>query len=600
MPDSPSKEIREKVLDWAAPCFPLEVREEAVRAYNDFVEGRTSEVLDYYVSELKFGTGGLRGVIGNGPGRMNQWTVGKATVGFCDFLIHNFKKPSIVIAHDSRRMSREFAKITAGIAASKGLRAFLFDDVAPTPVLSYAVRHLKASGGVVITASHNPPEYNGYKVYWDDGSQMVGPVQDELEGCIEKVRDWSKIPFLADTENLFKDRVKSIGEDIKKAYYAEYEKCAYVSAATRPEKSKIQIVYSPLHGTGGGWLPGLLKKSGFHVQLVEEQAKPDGEFPTVKYPNPEEAEALKLSQEKAKSIGADLFLATDPDADRLGAGVRNASGGYTLITGNQIGSIMCAYLCERTAQEKSKKHRYHVFKTIVTSDLQREIARAHNVGIADVLTGFKYIAEQMRELEKGSKHWGYEKGRDVFLFGGEESYGYLPVPFVRDKDSLASALLLCEIRAEVGDLLAYMDQIYLRYGLFLEDLKSATLKGSGGQAKIKEIMEKLRSTDLSGWTLGARKVVSVLDYKNLTRDHKPSPADFKYTPKSDVIQLILEPEGKLTIRPSGTEPKVKLYASLRAGQQPGSPEELVMRKGELENELASISGLFFARAGLAG
>ncbi len=625
---SPEDAAKTAILDWAGPAFPLEVREEAAQVFGDYLRKGAGETIDYYTRPLQFGTGGLRGVIGNGAGRMNPWTVVRTTVGLCNYLKTTAKKagkkPSLVIAHDSRRMSPEFARITAGIAASMGLKVFLFDGVTPPPVLSYGIRKLKASGGVVITASHNPPEYNGYKVYVDDGSQLVGDAQNHLEAAIAAVSGWDGIPFLNEKAPLFKKQVKKVGNDIKKAYYTEFEKVDFVGgpnkkgkSKTKPAsgakpRSKIKIIYSPLHGTGGPWLPGLLKKFGFSVEMVPEQAKPDGEFPTVRYPNPEEPEALKLSEELARTREADIFLATDPDADRLGAGVRNDAGGYTLITGNQIGSIMAAHLCEKVAEArlaagsakskaKTSKNakRYHVLKTIVTTDLQKEIADANGIEVRDVLTGFKFIAEQMRLMETGNKQAGYQKGKDVYLFGGEESFGYLPVEFVRDKDSLASALLLCEVLAERGDLLAYLNQIYLKYGLFLEDLKSITLKGSAGQAKIKEIIDGLREQDLIGWKLGERTVVGVLDFQKQTRDGKKSPKDFGQLPPSNVVQLLLEPEGKLTIRPSGTEPKVKLYASLRAPNQPSSLDELQIAQDELENELASISGHFSARTGLA-
>lgn len=616
--DSPESRAKSAILDWSGPAFPLEVREEAALVFADYVRKGGSEIADFYMHPLQFGTGGLRGVIGNGAGRMNPWTVGRTTVGLCNYLKSRNKKASLVIAHDSRRMSPEFAKTTAGIAASLGLKVYLFEGVTPTPVLSYAIRKLKASGGVVITASHNPPEYNGYKVYIDDGSQLVGDAQVQLESAIAAVSGWEGIPFLSERDPLFKRSVKKIGKEIKKSYYAEFKKIDFVSSGSQNKaKSKIKIIYSPLHGTGGPWLPGLLKQYGFNVEMVPEQEQPDGEFPTVKYPNPEEPEALKLSEELARVRGADIFLATDPDADRLGAGVRNAAGGYTLINGNQIGSIMCAHLCEKAAEKrqataakkspgtktskakaKSSK-RYHVLKTIVTTDLQKEIAEANGIEVRDVLTGFKYIAEQMQLMEKGDRAAGFQKGRDEYLFGGEESFGYLPVNFVRDKDALASALLLCEVLAERGDLLDYLYQIYLKYGLFLEDLKSITLKGSAGQARIQEIIDGLREQNLIGWKLGDRTVTGVLDFKNQTKDGKKAPQIFGLLPPANVVQLLLEPEGKLTIRPSGTEPKVKLYASLHSKTTPSSLDELQLAIDELQNELASISGHFFARTGLA-
>ncbi len=591
---------RARILDWASPAFPLEVRERAARVYVEFAEGRTSEDTEGYSTELRFGTGGLRGVIGNGAGRMNRWTVGRTTLGFCRFLASKNKKPSLVIAYDSRRRSDEFAQVTAGVAAALGFEVYLFDRVTSTPILSYAIRHLRASGGVVITASHNPPEYNGYKVYLSDGGQLVGPPQAEVEASIDAIREWGEIPFLETTAEAYRKHVHLIGDDIKKAYTAEYENVRFVSSPRAASKKNFRIVYSPLHGTGGLWLPDFLRHYGFRVDEVSEQMEPNGEFPTVKLPNPEEREALRMVEEKARELNADMFLATDPDADRLGAGFRGTEG-YTFLNGNQIGSIMCAFLCERINQERQQRkdrYTYYVLKTIVTTDLQKAIADANGVQTKDVLTGFKYIAEQMLWMEEG--RFGFEKGRSKYLFGGEESYGYLPVDFVRDKDSLASALLLCEIAVEVGDLAAYLDQVYLKYGLYLEDLKSVTMKGLSGQERIAQIISELRTSDLVGWELGGRRVAGVLDFEAQTRNGKPDPATFQGLPPSNVVQLLLEPEGKLTIRPSGTEPKVKLYASLKHPEHPQSLDELQLRKHELRDELASLSGAFFARAGLAG
>lgn len=590
-----NNETKVRILDWAGPAFPLEVREEAVRVFTDYTSGRASEDVEAYSSDLEFGTGGLRGVIGNGPGRMNRYTVGRATLALCRVLAERSKKPSLVIAYDSRRKSTEFADVTAGIAASLGMQVYLFDDVAPTPILSYAVRKLGAAGGVVITASHNPPEYNGYKVYGADGSQIVGSDQKAIEQHIAGIH-WPEIPFSAPDSPAFKKLVKKVGAEIKKAYIQELSRTSFATPA-KPEKQKLHLVYSPLHGTGGKWLPDVLRHFGFRVTVVPEQEKPDGEFPTVKYPNPEEADALKLARELSVQVDADLFLATDPDADRLGIGVRKEKGIYVLMNGNQIGSMLCAYMCEKAA--KKKPEHQHLYKTIVTTDLQRRIAEQNGVPIHDVLTGFKYIAEQMRLLDLGSKEMGYKKGRDTYLFGGEESYGYLPVGFVRDKDSLSSALLLCELFAEKGDLLAYMNQVYLKYGLYLEDLKSVTMKGLDGQKKIREIMQRLRSEDWTGMAIGERKISGVLDYLNQTKNGKKSSEVFANLPASDVIQMLLEPEGKLTIRPSGTEPKVKLYVSLSKGT-PASLDELEKARKELENELASVSGVFIARTGLAG
>jgi len=588
--------IRKRILDWCSGAFPFEVRDEAARIYHDYSNGQNSEEIEAYTTDLKFGTGGLRGVIGNGAGRMNRWTVGRVALALGQFLKQTYEHPSIVIAYDSRRMSVEFATTTAGIAASLGIHTHLFEGVAPTPLLSYAIRKLKASGGVVITASHNPPEYNGFKAYQEDGSQLVGEAQETIERNIDALKEWSEIPFLSEDDPRYKQHVSYIGEEIKKSYYNDVKGQLFVSSPSNPSKKSLQIVYSPLHGTGGPWLPPFLHHFGFDVHIVEEQAKPDGEFPTVKYPNPEEAEALHLCEETAIALNAGVFLATDPDADRMGAGIKQQEGSYFLLNGNQIGSIMCAYLCEKAKAKKKEDAAYHVIKTIVTTDLQREIAKENGVVIHDVLTGFKYIAEQMRYIEEGSH--GYRQGVDRFLFGGEESYGYLPVDFVRDKDSLSSTLLFCEILAEKEDILSYLNQIYLKYGLYLELLKSVTMKGASGQEKIKTALDRIRSESPVGMVLGERKVVAFLDYLHQTKNGSPSPEEFQGLPASNVLQLILEPEGKLTIRPSGTEPKVKLYASLKAPEHPHSLDELETAKEALQNELISIAGIFFAKTGL--
>jgi phosphoglucomutase/phosphomannomutase len=580
--------IQARILDWCAPSFPLEIRDEAAKIYQRYLAGDRSEDVFAYMDELKFGTGGLRGVLGNGPNRMNAWTVGKSTSGFARYLKKKFSSPSAVIAHDSRRMSSEFARITAGIFAGQGIKVYLFDGVTPTPILSYAVRKLKASGGVVITASHNPPEYNGYKVYLSDGSQFTGEEQAALEKEIESIHDWN-IPFLGPDDPLYQKNVTVIRDQIKNSYYEEFQKVVWAKKVSRP----LTVVYSPLHGTGGPYLPGLLEKYGVKVIPVPEQIEPDGEFPTVAFPNPEEPEALDLCRQTALKYKADLFVATDPDADRMGAGIRNADGDYTLINGNQTGSILCAFLCENYAKPGAQ-----VFKTIVTTELQRRIAEAHNVAVRDVLTGFKYIAEQMRWLENNEA--GFDASKDYYLFGGEESYGYLPVDFVRDKDSLASTLLLCMVADRKGNLLDYLDEIYLKYGLYLEDLKSVTMKGLDGLERMNRTIDDLRSSDMKGMKLGNRTIVSVLDYKRQTVDGKPDAERFACLPVSNVLQFILEPEGVLTIRPSGTEPKVKLYASLKHPLQPQSIEELRFLRRELKNELSTVSGLFLAKTGLTG
>ncbi len=590
-----NEEKKESILSWIGSEFPLEVREEAALIYADYVRKIPNSQIDFYTQKLTFGTGGMRGVIGNGAGRMNRWTVGKVSLGLARLLKQKYSRPALVIAYDSRHMSYDFAQVTAGIAIALKIKVYIFREVAPTPILSYAVRKLHAHAGVVITASHNPPEYNGYKVYADDGAQIVGEDQTSLEKAIQAIQSWSEIHFLSPDDPIYKKNIHKIGSEIRKFYTQEIAKESFVTSVRNPKKSSLKIVYTPLHGTGGPWLPVLLRHFGFDVDVVPEQAKPDGNFPTVKYPNPEEVGALELAEVYARKIKADLILATDPDADRLGIGVRDVSGKYTYFNGNQIGSLMCAFLCENfPLQAEGKKNTSvgKIFKTIVTTDLQRRIAEAHSVEIHEVLTGFKYIAEQMRVLD-------HKKSHKRYVFGGEESYGYLPINFVRDKDALSSALLLCEMLAEVTDIHAYMNQVCLRYGLYLEDLKSITLKGLEGQVRIQAAMESLRKEDFSKWYLGKRKVIEVRDFQKHLRNGKYDPGTFSKLPYSNVIQFLLEPEGKLTIRPSGTEPKIKLYASLRYADRLSNVNELENAKKKLEDELTSTFGQFMVRAGLS-
>lgn len=578
----------DNILSWTKSPFSTEIQSEAKKAYEDWQKGITSELVDSYAHPLTFGTGGIRGKIGNGIGKMNLYTVGRAALGFLDYLKDTKENPSIVIAYDSRRLSKEFAELSAGIGATLGVTVHLFPKVTPTPLLSYAIRYYKASGGIVITASHNPPEYNGFKAYLADGGQLVPPDDALIIKRIGEIEDWSSIPMISKTDKVYKKYVKSVGSDCFKSYLKDLHKAKIQSKAKPKTRNNLKIVYSPLHGTGGEYMKEMLSFFGYKsVFLVPEQKKPDGEFPTVKYPNPEEKEALALCEFHAKKKKAEVFIATDPDADRLGVGVRKPDGEYEYLNGNQIGSIMAAYLSER---KKDKGKVYHLVKTIVTTDLQEAIAKKNGIKIKNVLTGFKYIAEEMKQIEK--------KKNNLFLFGGEESYGYLPVPFVRDKDSLSSALLFVEILAEKGDLLSYLNEIYLKYGLYRESLYSLTLEGSSGQTKIKESIENLRKENLIGKQIGGRKVVGVLDYETQTTSGKSKTTVFRGMPKSNVIQVELEGNAKLTIRPSGTEPKVKVYSSFASLKKPKKSTEIPSLWESLEKEISLAEKEFLQLAGL--
>ncbi len=577
------------ILSWTKSPFSPEIQSEAKIAYEEWKQGKTSELVDSYSIPLSFGTGGIRGKLGNGVGKLNSYTIGRAALGFLSYLAETKKNPSIVIAYDSRRMSKEFAEISAGIGAKLGVTVYIFPKVTPTPILSYAIRHYRAHGGIVITASHNPPEYNGFKAYLSDGGQLVPPDDSLIIKKISDINDWNQIPQIKKTDKDYKKFVKPVGEIVFKTYLKDLKSSGLLGNTKSKVKNNLKIVYSPLHGTGGEYMAKMFQYFGYKsVFLVPEQKKPNGEFPTVKYPNPEEKEALALSETYAKKRKAPVFLATDPDADRLGVGVLKADGEYEYLNGNQIGSIMAAYLCEKKG--KSKKKTYHLVKTIVTTDLQESIAKKNKIKISNVLTGFKYIAEEMKAIEK--------KKDNVFLFGGEESYGYLPVPFVRDKDSLSSALLFIEILAEKSDILGYLNQIYLNYGLYRESLYSLTLEGSTGQTKIKNSIEALRTSSLIGTVLGGRKVIGVLDFETQKAAGKSKSGIFKGMPKSNVIQVELEGNAKLTIRPSGTEPKVKIYSSFASLKKPKKVEDIPNLWEKLGEEIISAEKEFLKLAGL--
>ncbi|UOG35679.1 phospho-sugar mutase [Leptospira noguchii] len=580
------------IYPWTQEPFPSSVRKEANLALEKFSKGESSPDVEAFSIPLEFGTGGIRGKLGNGIGRMNEFTVGRAALGFVSYLSKKNKKASIVIAYDSRRRSKEFAEVTAGIAAYLGVKVILFKEVTPTPILSYAIRYYKTSGGVVITASHNPPEYNGFKAYLSDGGQLVPPDDQKIISKIESITDWKQIPILSTKDPIYKKMVKFAGKDCFTSYKKELSKAGILSTSLKPkDRATIKIVYSPLHGTGGKSMQELLNSFGYkNVFLVPEQKDPNGEFPTVKYPNPEEAEAMELSKKFAIQKNAHAFIATDPDADRLGIGVKNKNGEYVLFNGNQIGSIMAAYLCETYSAGKKKKKAV-LIKTIVTTDLQENIAKKNKVKYKNVLTGFKFIAQVMAKIDKSKS--------DFFLFGGEESFGYLPVSFVRDKDSLSSALLLLEILTEKKDLFNYMDEIYLKYGLFQESLKSLTLEGSVGKEKIRKSLESLRTLDLLGKKIHQRKITGILDYKTKIAKGNASKSAFAGCPSSDVIQVILEGNAKLTIRPSGTEPKIKIYSSFQSLKTPKSKEEIKTLTEDLLSEIKTSEEIFLQLAELA-
>lgn len=511
---------------------------------------------DSFYKNLEFGTGGMRGEMGVGCNRMNKYTVGSATQGFANYLNKVLKGQSIkvAIAHDSRNNSPEFCRIAADIFTANGIEVYLFPALRPTPQLSFAVRHLECQAGLVITASHNPKEYNGYKAYWADGSQVVAPHDKNIVNEVNAIDSVDDIKFTGNDQLLH-----FLGTEIDEAYLK-----TIVTNCRQPEIIKAQkdlkIVFSPIHGTGITLVPASLKKLGFEaVTVVEEQAEPNGNFPTVVYPNPEEQEAMTLALKKAKEIDADLVIATDPDADRVGAAVKRPDGQWQLLNGNQMASLILYYLLKIDRAKGKLTGKEFVAKTIVTTDLINKMCSNNGVPCYNTLTGFKYIAQVIRELE----------GKETFIGGGEESYGYLIGDAVRDKDAVASCAMIAELTAYAKNqgktLFDFLADMYLENNFYYEGLISLTKKGKAGAEEIQQMMVNLRSNVPS--KVAGVKPVKVLDYDQLestdliTGKKSAIPTGLGIE-KSNVIQLILEDGSKVSARPSGTEPKIKFYVSV--------------------------------------
>ncbi len=542
--------IIEKANQWLQDSYDEETR----IAVQNMIQFDESELIESFYRNLEFGTGGLRGIMGIGTNRMNKYTVGSATQGLANYLLASFPIEngiSAAIAYDSRNNSQYFAQVAAGILAANGIKVYLFEDLRPTPELSYAVRKLKCKAGIVITASHNPKEYNGYKVYWDDGGQLVPPHDKNVITEVQKIKSVDDIKFTGGEENIV-----MIGSDIDEAYINEIKQLSLNPDIIKKHED-LNIVFTAIHGTGAVSVPPALKAFGFtNVNTVEEQMVPDGNFPTVISPNPEEKAAMAMALEKAREINADLILATDPDADRVGVGVKDDKGQYILLNGNQSASLLIYYLVTQWEKKGKLTGKEYIVKTIVTSELLKDIARSRNIDSFDVLTGFKYIAEIIRKLE----------GERVFIGGGEESYGYLVGDFVRDKDAVSSCCMLAETAAWAKEqgltMYELLIDIYTQFGFYLEDLISVTKKGKSGAEDIKAMMEGYRSNPPE--SINGLHVLSVKDYLTQTETilltGKKYPIDL---PKSDVLQFILEGGSKITVRPSGTEPKIKFYFGVK-------------------------------------
>lgn len=506
-------------------------------------------LIDSFYKNLEFGTGGLRGIMGVGANCMNQYTVGAATQGLSNYLLKAFsgQQVSVAVAYDSRNNSAYFAQIAAAVFSANGITVNLFSELRPTPLLSFAIRYLKCQSGVVITASHNPKEYNGYKAYWNDGAQLVPPHDKNVIREVNAIAGFEAIKFTANPA-----LIKTVGQDVEDAYYRAVAN-VLPGKESIVRQNKITLVYSSIHGAGITMVPECLKRLGFsNVQVVEEQKIPDGNFPTVQSPNPEEQSAMKLALEKAKKVNAELVMATDPDTDRVGIAIQDSSGEFFLLNGNQAFSLMMWFIMKNLKE----KNNAYIAKTIVTTELVDTMAKHFNIECYNTLTGFKYIAELMSQLE----------GKKKFIAAGEESYGYMVGDFVRDKDAVSACAFFAAMAAVAKDegysLYDWLLKMYVEFGYYKEGLINLVRKGAEGEQQIKEMMQRFRTNPPK--SLGGERVVRMLDYKS---GEEVSLADGKISrltlPSSDVLQFYTEGGSKVSVRPSGTEPKIKFYVSIK-------------------------------------
>lgn len=534
------------------------------------------ELADAFYRNLEFGTGGLRGLMGVGTNRVNEYTIGMATQGFSNYLKKIYPNTTIqlAIAHDSRNNSRFFAETTANVFAANGIKVYLFEALRPTPELSFAIRKLGCQAGVVCTASHNPKEYNGYKAYWNDGGQLVPPHDKNVIAEVDAIKSVDEVKWSGGEAN-----ITIIGSEMDDQYTDMVKGLSVYPDVVAAQKD-LKIVYTPIHGTGITLVPKVLKAFGFdNVHIVEEQSTPDGNFPTVKYPNPEESETMSIGLSKARELNADILLGTDPDADRVGIGVKNHKGEWVLMNGNQTAVLAFAYMIEARKAKGIAQSNDMVVSTIVTTEMINEVAKQNNVACYNVLTGFKWIAEKIKELE----------GKENYVIGGEESFGLMIGNQIRDKDAVSAVALMCEMAAyeknKGRSLFDKMIDLYIQYGFYYENLISITKKGMNGQKEIADMMEGYRSNPPS--SINGSVVTTLLDYqlqvgKNLqTGETWPI-----QLPKSNVLQFITEDGSKISARPSGTEPKIKFYFSVNT--RLANRNEFDVKQKELENRIEGI------------
>lgn len=566
-------EVADKARQWLSDSFDEKTRAQV----KDMMADNPAELTECFYKNLEFGTGGLRGLMGAGTNRMNIYTVGMATQGLCNCLKNNFSslpQIKVAIAHDSRNNSRLFAETAAGIFAANGVRVYLFESLRPTPELSFAVRYFGCQSGVVVTASHNPKEYNGYKAYWDDGAQVIPPHDEAIIAEVNKTAIES-VKF-----NGPKELITIVGKEVDEAY-TDLIAGLTLSPDAIVRHKDLKIVYTPIHGTGVALVPMALRKKGFNnIYHISEQDVPDGNFPTVKSPNPEESAALNLAMQKAREVDADIVMGTDPDADRVGIAVKNGQGEWEIMNGNQAAAVLIYYLIRRWGETGKLKGKEYIVKTIVTTGLLADIAAESGVACYDVLTGFKWIADKIRKNE----------GRMAFIGGGEESYGYLCGEFVRDKDAVMSCAFFAEIAAWAKDqgktLFDILLEIYARYGFYKETGISVVKKGKSGAEEIAAMMDAYRNSPPK--TINNSAVIKVLDYeKSVGTDMITGVAETIDMPKSDVLQFFTADGTKISVRPSGTEPKIKYYVSVRESLTSTAGYHEINRM--LEERIASIA-----------
>jgi phosphoglucomutase len=557
---------------WLDNNFDELTKEEIKRLQQD----NPNELAEAFYRNLEFGTGGLRGIMGVGTNRMNKYTVGMATQGYANYLKKSFPGAPVrvAIAHDSRNNSRSFAEIVANVMAANDIKVFLFEALRPTPELSFAIRHLGCQGGVVCTASHNPKEYNGYKAYWNDGGQLVPPHDKNVITEVDKIASVSDVKWKGGEAN-----ITLVGREIDEAYISMVKGLSVYPEIIKKQHD-LKIVYTPIHGTGITLVPEVLKRFGFtNVSIVEEQSEPNGNFPTVIYPNPEESEAMSIGLRKAKQIDADILLGTDPDADRVGIGVKDNAGNWVLLNGNQTAVLAFNYMIEARKEKGVAQSNDMVVKTIVTTDMIDVIAERSNIKCYNVLTGFKWIAELIKEKEASEN----------YVIGGEESYGLMIGSKLRDKDAVAAVAILCEMAAYEKDkgrtLYQKLIDLYVQFGFYKENLISITKKGMNGQKEIAEMMETYRSNPPQ--TINGSEVVQLLDY-DLSKGHNLQSGDEWniQLPKSNVLQFILADGSKISARPSGTEPKIKFYFSVHTTLKTASDFEKIHR--QLDERIGGI------------